>query len=647
MLETLKKISAGRYYYPAILCLILIFTGMRLVHINADAPQDLSISAASYTDEGFKTYEPRNKVLFGDWKWTPEDEYEGWEKKSPITAHQFEWIFRHFGVSFASIRMLSVFYAFFTMIFLFLYLARNFDRLTALVGLILYGTNFFTAMFNRLGLYETHLLCFIMISFFGFSEFFRMYPSRKDTEGSMQYSIKKILVRSLFFILGISSFAAGFYVKRNILMIIPAITPAVLLYICSRFDKSEKFMNRIFIAFTGIFFIVYLLFAHLGQLKVKLAFLLLSYHIFGQPLISFIPFTAFDPIFTSLAKGMYMEFIFLQPFIFFAGMLFSLYTFHRYIGKKRQSAMDLVISSWLVFGFIFTTVLYYNPSRYYLILVIPLIISVSRLIADFGNRDTDAFISEKKLFPHNIMLGIFLFFTVLYTGVVFLVQTVPVSLRNYLTDTLYPAFIKGDMSQAAIIIIIAVALELACIFITVLNRKRFFDLIKHPKFHTILLSLILGLQLFQYGKWFFFHDDNLYTASKELGRELPENAVLAGSWSAGLVVENRFKALILQSLIPYNHNLVNKINYNIEIPVNSLRGNRAIVSYQNNIPLYFAVCRNVIFEKAIADIYKDQFVPGNLVKRLRFGYFRVDIFLMKKYRNKTTDVVNSLFKSFL
>ncbi len=203
------------------------------------------------------------------------------------------------------------------------------------------------------------------------------------------------------------------------------------------------------------------------------------------------------------------------------------------------------------------------------------------------------------------------------------------------------------MSTVIPIMLAAVLLELACIITTLLNRKRIMGLLKHPKFQAVLLSIILVLQLFQYGKWFFFHDNNLYNASRELGRELPENAVIAGSWSAGLVVENRLKAVILQSLIPYNHNLVSKINCGIGIPVNGIHGGKHVVEYQENIPMYVAVCRNVIFEKTIAEIYKDHFTPENLVTQMRFGYFRIEIFKMKKCRKKTSDAVNSLFRSFL
>ena len=78
------------YKNPKILILFFsIFTLMRLVFINADPPQDLSFSAALYTDEGFKTYEARNYIHFGDWKWTSSDMYWGWKSESPLPVYTY------------------------------------------------------------------------------------------------------------------------------------------------------------------------------------------------------------------------------------------------------------------------------------------------------------------------------------------------------------------------------------------------------------------------------------------------------------------------------------------------------------------------------------------------------------------------------
>jgi len=157
----------------------------------------------------------------------------------------------------------------------------------------------------------------------------------------------------------------------------------------------------------------------------------------------------------------------------------------------------------------------------------------------------------------------------------------------------------------------------------------------------------MALQLFQYGKWFLFHEHTLYTASKELGRELPPNAVLAGSWSAGLVVENRARAVIIQSLIPYNYKLINKILYDIDISTNSLKNGKIVTLPENGIPLYLAVCRNVVFEKAISDTYREQLRPENLIKTIQFGYFKVEIFKLAKRHVETKNAVQTLFNRLL
>ncbi|HNW29243.1 MAG TPA: hypothetical protein PKN50_12260 [Spirochaetota bacterium] len=647
MLKLLKQLSGHRAFYPVVVALILLFTLMRIVHINADAPQDLTMSAATYTDEGFKTYDARNKVLYGDWKWTPEDEYEGWNTKSPLTVLPHAWIFRHFGVSYASIRVLSVLYASATMALLLLFLARNYDRLTALTGLVLFGVNYFAAMFNRLGMYESHLIFYIMVAILGFSECFRPFRDRRDTESESAYAAKKTLVRAAFFMIGFLGFAGGFFVKRNLLILVPAMAPAVMLYLCNRCRASERLMNTVLILYIAAFAAIYIPFAHMDQLKVNLAYLLMSYRIFGQPVSAFLPFTAFDPLQNVLTKGIYMEFVFLHPFTFFLGSLFSLYAIYRYIYGGRRNTADLFLACWFLFGIFFTTVMYYSPSRYYLLMVIPLVGLASRFIADTMNEDIAAFFIGKKRFPHNLVFYLFVLFTLAYTGIVPMVQAIPQSVKNRLVEKFYPSVMKGDFSSLAVVFTAAGVFWIGCVITTVALRKRLIGFMKDPKFPALILSAIMALQLFQYGKWFLFHEHTLYTASKELGRELPPNAVLAGSWSAGLVVENRARAVIIQSLIPYNYKLINKILYDIDISTNSLKNGKIVTLPENGIPLYLAVCRNVVFEKAISDTYREQLRPENLIKTIQFGYFKVEIFKLAKRHVETKNAVQTLFNRLL
>jgi hypothetical protein len=344
---------------------------------------------------------------------------------------------------------------------------------------------------------------------------------------------------------------------------------------------------------------------------------------------------------------MYLEFVFLHPLTFFIGFIYALYTFYGYMFRERRNHLDLFLSSWLLFGFLFLTIMYYSPSRYYLLFIIPLIVLAARFITGTAAPAVADYITEKKKFPHGLLLALFLIFGALYTGIVVLVQAVPVSARNMLIDRLYPYYLAHDFRTIALLAALAALVLAACSAAAVLNRKRLLDLLRNPKFSAVIFALILGLQLFQYGKWFLFHDHSLYEASREVGRDLPPDAVLAGSWSSGLVVENRIMPLVVQSLIPYNHNLIKKMTYDVPVPVNSVSDGKKSTEYRSNIPLYIAVCRNVIFEKAIADLYRDHFTPENLVKTFRFGFFKIEIFKMKKYRLKSEDEVRTLFEKLL
>jgi hypothetical protein len=638
MLKLIQNLTSGRRFYAAAALLLLLFTGMRAVHINADAPQDLTTSAATFTDEGFKTYDPRNIVLYGDIKWTPEDEYQGWAAQSPLATIPYIWIFQHWGVSYATIRLLSVAYAALTMVLLLLFLSRNYDRYTGLVGLILFGTNYFTAMYNRLGLFEAHLIFYIMLSLFGFAEAFRRPP---PGEG------KRHLRRALFFLVALAGVAGGFFIKRNLLVIAPALIPALAVYLCGRSKKYARHMNTAFVLILVTIVVFYGVLGHLKFLRTVLAFSLMSYQVFGQPLVAFLPFTAFDPLHMVLAKGMYLEFVFLQPLTFFAGFIYALYTFYGYMFKERRNHGDLFLSSWLMFGFLFLTIMYYSPSRYYLLFNIPLIVLAARFITGTVSPEIAAYITEKKKSPHGLMLAIFLVFGALYTGVVVAVMLVPVSLRTMIVDKLYPYYLAHDYKILVAMGVAAVLALLACSLFAVLKRRRLLKLLGDPRFGVLLFTLILTLQLFQYGKWFFFHDHSLYEASQEVGRTLPPNAILAGSWSSGLVVENRIKPLVVQSLIPYNHNLIKKLTYDVPIQINSIRDGKKVTEYRSDIPLYIAICQNVIFEKAITDLYREHFTKENLVKTFTFGYFKVELFKMNKYRLKEEDEVKVLFNRLL
>ena len=60
----------------AILALILVLAAsIRVIHLRADPPANISASRALWTDEAFKNYNVRNKVLFDHWRVSEENDY--------------------------------------------------------------------------------------------------------------------------------------------------------------------------------------------------------------------------------------------------------------------------------------------------------------------------------------------------------------------------------------------------------------------------------------------------------------------------------------------------------------------------------------------------------------------------------------------
>ena len=647
MWNILTKLSENKSYYIAVIILIILFTVMRGVFINADSSPDLTISAAIYTDEGFKIYASRNHVLYGNWKWTPEDEYEGWLNRGPLATYSYKWIFNKFGVSFKSIRFPSIIYAFFTMILLFVFLLRNTNKQTAILGLILFGIDFFGLMFNRLGFFETHLVFYLMFTLLGFSEAFKQSNNIPIDNSRNYYPVKLFLYRLFFIILGLAGITAGFFIKRSLLIIAFAIAPAALIYVCHRLNRTKKFIIRLCLIMLIALTLLYLLSTFMYFFQKFFMYHVLTTKIMGHPLSTFLPVFIFNPPHLVILNGFYLEFIFLHPFIFFTGIIYSIYTFYQFIFKDKKNVLDLFLSSWLLFGFLLLTIMTYHPARYYLLLIIPLIIITARAIMRIKEINLNNYINNKKPILHKILWIVFLTCPLIYSGTIILTHFMPFSIKNHLVQILYSAIFENKITSVLYIIIPIFIFEIFAITALILGRNKILGLIKNKNFHSILLTIIIIFHAFLYGKWFFFHKNNLYNTTKELGVELPEGSIIAGSWSAGLVIENKHKPLVMQTFIPYNRNLLESLLYNDGASLYSLSNGTTRKTYEKDIPVYFSICKNVIFERGHARQYKEHFVPENLIKKVQLGYFLVEIYKMNSYKHESNDIIEHLFENFL
>ena len=616
----------------AALCVILIIAGVaaRVSFINADAPQDISISAAIYTDEGFKTYSPRNRVLFGDWKWTPEDEYRSWVNSSPVATASYTWIFNNFGVSFLTIRSLSIFYGIMTVLLLFLFMFSCYDLSTALAGTAFFSANFFVIMFNRLGLYETHLVFYSVLALFLVYFSWRVLHrlSRKGKSFNIPFRLSHVLVAAIMFSFALAAMITGFYIKKSITLILVSLFPAIILSIMALSQKTDRKRTSMFTLIMGLMVIGYFLFAHLSFLHSSLDSFF-NLRVMGVKIDSILPLRSLAPIYVLAGKGMYREFVFLQPVILFLAFYYAVYTFYRFSYREEKASVDLYLSSWFFFGFVLLMMLQYNPARYFLMLSVPAAILASRGLHALAAGAFSEFRKSQRPFTINAVLAVGSFFSVLYSAIIMYVHLVPFSIRNRLYDSVYPHAIGGTINKAMPVILPVGAGVIIIAIIFFFLRKRISNWIFNPSNAVILLLIILAFHCFQSGRWMITHDDDLYSLSRELGETLPEGAVIAGSWSAGLVCENRLRALIIQSKNTYNYTLFKKIIRNEPVSVNRLREGSLVREQETDIPLYFAVSPNVIFEKKIVQEFGEFIRPDRLTRKVRLGYFDIQIYRIR------------------
>ena len=147
------------------LLLILVFTGLRLIHLGADPPDSLwTESFGPFVDEGYKTLDARNLELFGQTHWNVEDDYPGWMPRSPITQISFLAAFRYLGQEVESARLVTVFW-FLLILLTYLWAASpSYRSGVVYLGLALIGVNLSLFAFSRLAIFEIPMTLFLLLS---------------------------------------------------------------------------------------------------------------------------------------------------------------------------------------------------------------------------------------------------------------------------------------------------------------------------------------------------------------------------------------------------------------------------------------------------------------------------------------------------
>ncbi|PCJ87014.1 MAG: hypothetical protein COA57_05410 [Flavobacteriales bacterium] len=499
--------------------LFISFILVRVLFINADAPSDISNSAAIYADEGYKSFSARNMVLFQKFNWHSLDQYQGWYKSSPIINYIYVQAFTLFGIHLSTVRLVSVFFSILTFILLFI-LLKSFYKQGAKIALLTCGLICFSyvyIIYNRLGLFETPLN-FVLLLFAGSSvllvkEIFHNRYSFNAAQ-SVKFCVLSFIV--------IASFIASIYIKKTAYMSLFPLcvgSAIMLLFIYLRRKQYadvlistilKTTLLTLFIALAASYFLINYIF------EIKEVF-----H-YRTPLGDIIPL---------IKRIISNKFIYLNPILFFCGGAYALFSVYSFITatfikeNNFEKVIDFIISCWFILGFFSVAVFDYQPTRYFLHLYPPLFILAARMLLVPINSDLKQQFTSKKSFFFHCLIGLLAFITLL-------------NCFNFCTLK-----ILGEQPRS---IIYAIALPLITVLLLLKLYPKIEPLFTSIKRVRILVVLLFCFQLFFYLKWALNHEEKIYNTSKYLAQIINENEVLAGHWGPVLGLENEVKTLYIQ-----------------------------------------------------------------------------------------------------
>lgn len=139
--------------------LVLLLAAMRLIHLGADTPPGQG-SIGLYVDEGYKTLSARNLLLFGSVNWHPHDGFYAWHSRSPVTHWSYVAAFKIGGVRVESARVVTVIF-FAALLGAFVRFSWNRLPLFAVVaGTLMLGVQATLFFFSRVAIFEIPLAAF-------------------------------------------------------------------------------------------------------------------------------------------------------------------------------------------------------------------------------------------------------------------------------------------------------------------------------------------------------------------------------------------------------------------------------------------------------------------------------------------------------
>jgi len=488
-----------------ILLLFLVFLSLRIVHLSADPPDNLSLDSCSeYGDPGNYALNARNKAIFGRWQI---DGFGGLYVV-PIPVLVTYGSFLAFGVGIWQMNLVPLFFSALCWLALFLLASRYFPE-SRLLFFILLSLNYPWGIYSRINDQVMPMTFFVILAIYFF---IKAWDSPKT------------------FFLSALCLSLSFLSKEKILYFLVIVIPLSFVLIClQRREPKDWKLNLTRIAYflsgsapiAGLwYFFLYLphrnVYENLLGLNVS--------HMVPKSLNGAVSNWLRRPAFAFHPGNAVLTFLL---FFYLLNLLFFLFK------KDKNEArpllpLEIICSVWLVVGLAINSFFGYRPIRHYIEFSIPLLILSSlfltRLLASFRLRIR---LKNRGLF-------IFLSFLLIW------VATTSYSRRIFSRETLYGRPEKVLLVTTLLAVAFSALLYLAIRF---LSSAKDFSL---PKTAAMgLAAVLLILYSYQnvktYAEWAAHATYNLKTIGRDLGRAFPQG-VFCGLLVPSLSLENRNKA---------------------------------------------------------------------------------------------------------
>jgi len=461
------------------LSLVLLVFVLTLVPRGADLisdpPPDLGESGGYYADEGFWTHNARNKILFG------EPVLDTWNNMfaSPLTHWPQYFAFRFLGVGLPQARVVSVLLSLFSV----LLIARGLSGSTSIAAAVLFACNVLLIHFGRLALLETPVNFLLLLSWFLLAG---------KNPGKLKLSLSGLVM------------GLAVATKLSVIYFVPSVLATVLILpVGNSRLKDAGFVCLGFVLAMALWLVV------LGpDISSFLAYT--SYYSSQQsPWISKFLGNVANPVLFSRYAAC--------PVLLVAGLVVSMGV----MGKIRTGTVPrsiVMATFWFATGALYLNTLTYNPLRYHIPLIPPMIILVSWAAVEAWN-------GRLKLTPG--LPGILFCLVFLWP----ILWSVVVNLR--------PGLMGWGLERKVLLFLVwCFGLYLGWRILAVWIRP----LTVSRSLVGVLLASSLVFQTVQYVEWLSTKRTDVYDTGKELGRIL-DRAVLTGQWSPVLCLGNQHRAV--------------------------------------------------------------------------------------------------------